>query len=120
MTTKPGSAREFDKVDRALELQVIDWLQWSAFPEDIGKRPDDSDMAELALVLLGKRKRAFETLQAENKRLREAHSTITSVVNEQAEDEGLWFFAETASEYYLQMELRRLHLVIEQAVKGKE
>lgn len=34
-------------------------------------------------------------------------------VNEQAEDEGLWFVAETAPEAYLQQELRRLHSVIE-------
>lgn len=39
----------FDKVDRALEMRVIDWLQWSEFPESIAKTPDDSDMAQLAL-----------------------------------------------------------------------
>ena len=31
----------------------------------------------------------------------------------QAEDEGLWFQAETAAEAYLQQELRRLHRVVE-------
>lgn len=41
----------------------------------------------------------------------EAH--VRKVVNEQAEDEGLWCVAETAVEAYLQQELRRLHAAIE-------
>jgi hypothetical protein len=52
-----------NKVDRALERRVIDWLQWSEFPEDIGKRPDDSDMAQLTLELIGKRKSAYKDLE---------------------------------------------------------
>ena len=36
-----------------------------------------------------------------------------TLVAEQAEDEGLWFIAETAPEAYLQQELRRLHKIIE-------
>lgn len=39
---------------------------------------------------------------------------IQSVVDEQAKDEGLWFVATTASEAYLQQELRRLHRTIEE------
>ena len=35
------------------------------------------------------------------------------VVNEQANDEGLWFVATKAPEAYLQKELRRLHAAIE-------
>lgn len=35
------------------------------------------------------------------------------IVDRQAEDEGLWFQAQTASEAYLQQELRRLHAAIE-------
>lgn len=38
---------------------------------------------------------------------------IRSVVNEQAEDEGLWCDTRYASEAYLQAALRRLHEVIE-------
>jgi|GEM_PF-2042633 len=38
---------------------------------------------------------------------------IKALVNEQAEDEGLWFRAETAPEAYLQNHLRVLHGVIE-------
>ena len=36
-----------------------------------------------------------------------------SVVDEQAEDDGLWFASQTASEAYLQQALRRLHATIE-------
>ena len=35
------------------------------------------------------------------------------LVDAQAEDEGLWFIAETAAEAYLQQELRRLHAAVE-------
>jgi hypothetical protein len=38
---------------------------------------------------------------------------IKAVVDEQAEDDGLWFIAETCAEAYLQQQLRRLHEVIE-------
>lgn len=38
---------------------------------------------------------------------------VIKLVDEQAEDEGLWFVAETTSEAYLQSALRRLHAVIE-------
>lgn len=38
---------------------------------------------------------------------------IKAIVAEQAEDDGLWFIAQTAPEAYLQQELRRLHAVIE-------
>ena len=36
-----------------------------------------------------------------------------AIVHEQAEDEGLWFAAQTAAEGYLQQELRRLHAAVE-------
>lgn len=39
---------------------------------------------------------------------------IRDTVEEQSEDEGLWFEASTAPEAYLQQELRRLHKVIEE------
>lgn len=38
---------------------------------------------------------------------------LRALVNEQAEDEGLWFVARTAPEAYLQQELRRLHAAVE-------
>ena len=39
--------------------------------------------------------------------------TPLQVVNRQAEDEGLWFIAQTAPEAYLQRALRELHAAIE-------
>ena len=39
------------------------------------------------------------------------------IVNEQAEDDGLWFVAVTAPEAYLQEELRRLHAAIEESTE---
>lgn len=36
-----------------------------------------------------------------------------AVVDEQAEDEGLWFVAQTVAEAYLQAALRRLHAAVE-------
>jgi hypothetical protein len=41
---------------------------------------------------------------------------IMIVVGHQADDEGLWFNAQTAPEAYLQQELRHLHSVIETAL----
>ena len=38
---------------------------------------------------------------------------IKAVVLRQAEDKGLWFISQTASEAYLQQELRELHEEIE-------
>jgi hypothetical protein len=43
---------------------------------------------------------------------------IKELVEEQAEDEGLWFYAETAPEAYLQHELGRLHELIEEFLEG--
>lgn len=38
---------------------------------------------------------------------------LKTIVKHQAEDEDLWFKAQTAPEVYLQQELRRLHRAIE-------
>lgn len=38
---------------------------------------------------------------------------ILRLVEEQAEDEGLWFIAAGAPEDYVQKALRRLHLLVE-------
>jgi hypothetical protein len=42
---------------------------------------------------------------------------LRRLVDEQAEDEGLWFFAQTGPEAYLQQELRRLHALVESATR---
>ena len=41
-------------------------------------------------------------------------NTAQQVVDEQAEDEALWFVAQTAPEAYLQQALRRLHAAVEE------
>ena len=65
---------------------------------------DSSDVTDV-WWLIGK----VEHLGSEVERLREAKELIEI----QAEDDGLWFVAETAPEAYLQESLRRLHEVIE-------
>ncbi len=52
----------------------------------------------------------LERMLAEEKARWEA---ILEVVDEQANDESLWFVATTIQEAYFQQELRRLHGVIE-------
>ena len=42
-----------------------------------------------------------------------ALTEIRQLVDEQAEDEGLWFVAKTENETHLQMHLRRLHALVE-------
>lgn len=43
------------------------------------------------------------------------HGDIQKLINEQAEDPGLWFIATTAAEAYLQAALRKLHEAIEKS-----
>ena len=69
MTPAPKNGKpQFDRVDRALEMQVIDWLQWAKFPEILG----EPDYPQLALTLIAKRKaayaRAIEVLKQISKR----------------------------------------------------
>ena len=47
--------------------------------------------------------------------LEAALKAAQEVVDEQSEDEGLWFDAKTAPEAYLQQEMRRLHAAIDAA-----
>lgn len=57
--------------------------------------------------------RVYAAAQARESEAREALERAREVVDAQAEDDGLWFIAETASEAYLQQELRRVHAAIE-------
>ncbi len=41
------------------------------------------------------------------------YEKVINLVNEQAEDESLWFIPEYVTEEYLQKALRKLHAVIE-------
>jgi hypothetical protein len=49
----------------------------------------------------------------------EVLAACISFVDKQANDEGLWFRAQTAPEAYLQKELRRLHALIESQPAAK-
>ena len=40
-------------------------------------------------------------------------SEVLALVSAQTEDEGLWVIAQTATEEYLQQELRKLHEAVE-------
>ena len=64
---------------------------------------------ELIAELLKRRQRIAE--------LERRLANIQRCVDEQAEDEGLWFQAATAPEAYLQQELRVLHGIIEADVE---
>jgi len=55
----------------------------------------------------------FFALKARVRKLEETFKSARAIVDEQAEDEGLWFIAESIIEAYFQQELRRLHIVIE-------
>lgn len=61
----------------------------------------------------------IEQLRTENAQLKEKLAKIQNKVNEQADDKGLWFIANKATEDYLQRGLRDLHRVIEQEEKLK-
>lgn len=84
---------EFGKVDRALEMQVIDWLQWGEFEE----RLDKPSMPALALELIAKRKTAFEKLERElaeakeimNDQLVQQRQTSDLLTQERARADGL-------------------------------
>jgi hypothetical protein len=51
---------------------------------------------------------------SEIRRLQDKLNVIQSVVDEQANNIGLWIWPENAVEEYIQSELRRLHKVIEE------
>lgn len=93
-----GMSDGFDKVDRALELVVIDWLQWSdEFNEN---------RAANALELIKKRKAAYAKLQAQLKLATDALEDIKSGGYERAKIFGPGLLccpacssAETADKY---------------------
>ena len=52
-------------------------------------------------------------------KIKQSMDELLKLVNEQAEDDGLWFDANFATEGYLQKSLRELHHKVE-AIKHKE
>jgi hypothetical protein len=64
---------------------------------------------------------SYDALEYLARRCADAEATLERLqrlVDEQAEDAGLWFVAQTAPEAYLQQELRRLHREIEGSTDG--
>jgi hypothetical protein len=55
----------------------------------------------------------FDPANERVKVLEEAQAKIRAMIDAMAEDDGLWFVAETAAEAYLQQELRKLCALIE-------
>jgi hypothetical protein len=68
--------------------------------------------ADRISLLESQRASAFYQLQQAQARVK----AVGTLVDAQAEDEGLWFVAATAPEVYLQQELRRLHVAVEAAL----
>ena len=64
---------------------------------------------QTAAFLAGQR----DNFKDENQRLLALIEKAMALINEQAEDDCLWFGAATASEEYLQQALRRLHAALE-------
>jgi len=66
-----------------------------------------------------KRRKAYreKSVKQELQTLKDAVSGLLIIVDIQAEDNGVWFRADTAPEGYLQNELRRLHAFIEDKLK---
>jgi hypothetical protein len=87
--------------------------------------PDPATLDPHGDSLLEAQRLAAEKVQAANRewqRLRAVDAgakAARTLVNEQAEDEGLWFQARTAPEAYLQQELRRLHTAVEAICPGE-
>ena len=99
---------EFDNCGDVIE----DWFN-SCNIQGIAKM-ETIELTELVECMRDIEKRkTLEAAIARIEALEAADSLIKHLVNEQAEDEGLWFVAETAAEAYLQQELRRLHRLIE-------
>jgi chromosome segregation ATPase len=84
--------------------------QIAALKAEVERLREQIEPNVLALMRLNQKQRVEnERLRAGVERLREAQR----LVSKQAEDEGLWFYVQTAPEAYLQAELRKLHEAIE-------
>ena len=81
----------YEELEESLE-------QWKAHANNLGD-------------LLAKREEEIERLSAPP--VAPTPDELQKLVDEQAEDEMLWFVTENITEAYLQQELRRLHAAIE-------
>lgn len=95
--------KEFDKVDRALEMQVIDWLQWGEFDDSLLKHPNGEDMAQLTLKLIAKRKAAYEALKA---KLAELQSYAELHKDDYVREVGSWKIIQRLEEHNKDLEAK--------------
>jgi len=87
------------KMDKTGRINAYDYLSYAKKTfEIIEMMKNEHDAYVFSLLMSNKHEQVIKILK---------------LVNEQAEDDGLWFKAEHASEAYLQKELRRLHFEIE-------
>lgn len=78
-------------------------------------KPGDAHRSELSNAI-NARDTYLDMWLTRGKELIEVEARLAEaveLVNRQAEDDGLWFQAHTATEAYLQQELRKLHAVVE-------
>lgn len=72
-----------------------------------------AELSEFERAVVENRELSATAESAEVTALRARVAAIQAVVDEQAEDDGLWFRAQYATEAYLQRALRHLHAVVE-------
>lgn len=96
-----------DKIDRALELQVIDWLQWAEFPDELGK----PDYRELALELIAKRKSAYDAVVKERDQLK-AEVARLRIENAECQDCSAQLTREQAAATAMKEALKGAHMFI--------
>jgi len=75
--------------------------------------PDLDDFDRAVGIVLDDFERLLAWYEAARMDSNEELVAVRGLVEQQANDEGLWFVAHTAPEAYLQQELRKLHALCE-------
>ena len=103
MTTEP--AEPLSEWDQAVDA-LREW--------DPRFKPPDEMYRQLRTIMrYDEHLVTIDALTAERDRYRDGLELFRRIVDEQAEDDGLWFKAIYITEAYLQQELRKLHAAIE-------
>lgn len=110
----------------AIEDAKGEWWEEFIDPSATGMIPgrcflDHEKIGEALLAAQAERDEALAKLakvRAEYKTWEDSVVFPMALVNAQAEDHGLWFAAQTASEAYLQQALRKLHAAVEDFEKS--
>lgn len=96
-------AMEGIEIIKRLESQVGEWKQAAR---------QRSECVKELLEKLDEVRKELETTQCQL-------SKIRALVDDQADDEGLWYIPDRASEAYIQQEFRKLHALVEMHVPSK-